>query len=78
MTGNNPTPSEFLGSVSGTLVTLGPGEYVVRETPPHDHFEVFPGFSGDCKSEFGRSFAMGTIAAGDEQTCTITNVVVAR
>jgi hypothetical protein len=78
VTDNNPKPSTFSGSESGTLVTLGPGTYVVKETVPHDHFEVFPGFSGDCKSEFGRSFAMGTIAAGDEKTCTITNVVVAR
>jgi hypothetical protein len=82
MTGNNPIPSEFLGSGSGTLVTLRPGEYVVKETVPQDQrsFEVFADFSGDCKGALGnpRTSATGTIAAGDEKACTITNLVVAR
>ncbi|HJU59440.1 MAG TPA: hypothetical protein VJ583_06800 [Nitrososphaeraceae archaeon] len=30
---DNPIPSQFPGSESGTVVTLGPGNYVVTETP---------------------------------------------
>ena len=32
MTGNNPVPSQFKGSESGTVVTLDPGDYIVTET----------------------------------------------
>ena len=63
VTGNNPTPSTFPASVSGTLVTLGPGPVSVTETGL-----VVAGFivtlSADCT---------GTIVAGDQKTCTITN-----
>jgi hypothetical protein len=61
VTGNNPTPSTFQGSESGTLVTLGVGPYKVNETPLED-FDV--SFSADCT---------GTIAPGDQKTCTVTN-----
>ncbi len=32
VTGNNPVPSRFKGSESGTVVTLDPGDYIVTET----------------------------------------------
>jgi hypothetical protein len=71
VTGNNPTPSSFKGSVSGTLVTLGPGTYTVTETErPSEFFS--PHFSGDCKVQPNDS-ASGTISANEHQTCTITN-----
>jgi hypothetical protein len=63
VTGNNPTPPTFAASVNGTLVTLGPGAFNVTETGL-----VVAGFtvtlSADCT---------GTIVAGDQKTCTITN-----
>jgi hypothetical protein len=62
VTGNHPTPSTFqVTSESGTVVTLGVGAYKVSEEP----FQGFePSFSADCE---------GTIAPGDQKTCTITN-----
>jgi hypothetical protein len=33
VTNDNPVPSQFPGSESGTIVTLGPGNYIVTETP---------------------------------------------
>jgi hypothetical protein len=61
VTGNNPDPASFPGSGTGTLVTLGVGPYSVSE-PNHGNFDV--SFSADCT---------GTIAAGDQKTCTVTN-----
>lgn len=64
VTGNNPSPSTFQGSGSGTTVTLGSGPYSVSEDP-------FPGntpvFSADCT---------GTVSPGQTKTCTILNQVV--
>ena len=62
VTGNNPTPSTFqVTSESGTVVTLGVGAYKVSEEP---FLDFKPSFSADCE---------GTIAPGDQKTCTITN-----
>ena len=62
VTGTNPDPASFtLGNGDTQLVTLGVGSYTVDETPP-EGFTVK--FSDDCS---------GTIAAGDQKTCTITN-----
>jgi hypothetical protein len=33
VTDDNPIPSQFPGSASGTIVTLGAGNYLVSETP---------------------------------------------
>jgi hypothetical protein len=63
LTGNNPNPSGLQpASGSGTLYTLGAGPYKVTEEELNG-FDV--SFSGDCPT--------GTIAAGDQKTCTITN-----
>ncbi|MGI8832075.1 MAG: hypothetical protein ACR2IS_05490, partial [Nitrososphaeraceae archaeon] len=60
--GNNPTPSSFDGSPSGTSVTLKPGRYSITEN-------ILPGYtsskSGDCS---------GSLNAGETKQCTITNV----
>jgi hypothetical protein len=58
VTGNHPDPASFPGSGTGTLVTLGVGPHKVNETP------LDVSFSADCT---------GTIAAGDQKTCTVTN-----
>ena len=65
VTGNHPDPASFSGSETGTLVTLGVGSYKVSEDELTG-FEV--SFSGDCNAN-----GDGTIAAGDHQTCTVTN-----
>ena len=64
VTGNNPNPAgPQPGSGSGTLYTLGVGPYKVTEEELNG-FDVI--FSGDCPT--------GTIAPGDQKTCTITNI----
>jgi hypothetical protein len=66
VTGNNPDPSSFPGSGTGTTVTLGPGSYSVTEDP----FQTFPPltltptFSPECS---------GNIAAGETKNCVVTN-----
>lgn len=64
--GNNPSPSTFQGSSSGTTVSLGQGSYQVRETPIADYT---PTYSSDCS---------GSISAGQTKTCTITNTYTAQ
>jgi hypothetical protein len=59
--GNNPTPANFLGSATGTDVTLGPGTFNVTET-------ALPGFTTTFSSD-----CSGNITAGQHLTCTITN-----
>jgi hypothetical protein len=59
--GNNPLPNNFPGSPTGTVVTLKAGLYSVTETGPNGYSSTF---SDDCE---------GSIEAGEEKTCTITN-----
>ncbi len=72
VTGNNPNPSQFAGSDSGVVVTLGTGAYDVQETdnvPPNIGpypINIETTESGDCS---------GNIAPGDSKTCTFTNIV---
>jgi hypothetical protein len=64
VTDTNPNPSEFtLGDGDSQLVTLGAGSTYTVSEPEHEGFIVK--FSGDCPT--------GTIAPGDQKTCTITN-----
>jgi Prealbumin-like fold domain len=66
VTGTSPNPASFAGAESpGTTVTLGAGSYNVTETGPSGYAASF---SADCT---------GTIAAGQEKTCTVTNDDVA-
>ncbi|HZD34482.1 MAG TPA: YncE family protein [Nitrososphaeraceae archaeon] len=63
--GNDPDPSSFLGSDTGTLVSLKAGPYEVIETAAlPDEIELIVGVSPDCE---------GDIKAGQELTCTFTN-----
>jgi YVTN family beta-propeller protein len=60
--GNNPTPSSFAGSSSGTTVNLKPGSYSVIETG-------LPGYTADYSNG-----CTGSIKAGTTNKCTITNM----
>ncbi len=67
--GNNPTPSSFAGSSSGTTITINKGRYNVTEEGSDISDDYVPGFytpnySSDCA---------GTIQEGDTVSCTITN-----
>lgn len=66
VTGINVSSSSFPGAESpGTIVTLDAGNYSVSET---GLFGYNPSYSTDCT---------GTISAGEEKTCTVTNDDVA-
>jgi len=84
--GNNPMPSQFGGSETGTVVKLGPGNYQVKElitasvvnevglfkqqNPNIDVIISAPTLSGDC---LVGSAGNGIIGAGESQTCNIEN-----
>jgi hypothetical protein len=59
---NQPSPSSFPGSSSGTTVTIGQGSYQVTETGIAANYN--PTYSSACS---------GTISAGQTKTCTVTN-----
>ena len=71
--GNNPQPDLFfLASGESQLVTLGPGPFSIQEGST---FGVTTFFSGDCdQTAPGSNEATGTINAGQQLTCTITNI----
>ncbi|HEX7207530.1 MAG TPA: beta-propeller fold lactonase family protein [Nitrososphaeraceae archaeon] len=62
VSGNNPTPSSFTGSSSGTTVQLSPGKYQVTEPRPTTNYNST--LSNGCS---------GTIREGETNECTITN-----
>ena len=62
VSGNNPTPSSFTGSSSGTTVQLSPGRYQVTEPRPTTNYNST--LSNGCS---------GTIREGETNECTITN-----
>jgi hypothetical protein len=89
--GNNPNPSEFPGSSTGTNVQLGAGGYIITEELASTeqlqtdltalgvstHTTVAQG--SDCVPFFNQNFvfqnANGTISNGESQTCSITNTI---
>jgi len=75
VSGNNPTPSSFALSDGGSQsVTLGAGQFNIVETPTSG---FTTSFSGDCMQSTSNSQqATGTIAVGQQKTCTITNTEV--
>ncbi len=85
VTGNEPNPSEFPGSnFQPVVVTLGAGDYEVTEElpdlpPPPAGVTVnrTTTFAGNCAdvdpSDPESIVAMGTIEAGESQTCDIGN-----
>src|SRR5919106_1325456 len=67
--GNNPTPSSFDGSSSGTTITINEGSYNVTEDGSDEYYDYLPGkytpsYSSNCAGE---------IQAGDTVRCTVTN-----
>ena len=78
VTGDNPKPDSFVGSATGTEVTLGPGNYKVDEPDRCEGgsfvcvviggftFVFLPAFVADCT---------GTINAGQTKDCVITNTL---
>ena len=76
--GNNPSPSTFSGSDSGTEVTIGPGPYNVTEIP-FNYDARFVEVSGDCgpNGEWDADglIMFGDINSGEQQTCNIKNIV---
>src|SRR5215213_1430803 len=70
VSGNNPTPSSFAGSSSGTTITVNEGTYNVKEEEgPYTSTDYVPGrytpsYSSECA---------GTIQAGETVSCTISN-----
>ena len=84
VTGNNPIPSQFEGSIIPVIVNLGIGDYQVSETADSSvattitSIEQANGvditqsvlFSGDCDALTGE----GTIEEGEIQICHVQNV----
>ncbi len=62
VTGDNVSPSQFVGSEAGTIVTLNAGQYSVNEL---DSLGYNKTFEGDCS---------GTIAVGETKICTVVNI----
>jgi uncharacterized repeat protein (TIGR01451 family) len=62
VTGTNVSSASFPGAETGTVVTLDSGTYSVTESGGPDGYGA--SMSADCS---------GTIAVGDDKTCTITN-----
>jgi Prealbumin-like fold domain len=60
--GNNPSPSSFPGSPSGTAVKLQMGMYSVTQTVPSRYNSTL---SGDCS---------GGMMSVETKNCTITNI----
>ena len=77
VTGNNPSPAQFLGDPNCVDVTIDPGEYTVSE-----RFVPVGGFSltlsidptSECMRTSGFT-ATGEIQAGETQECTFINTV---
>ena len=61
VSGGSPSPASLKGAEAGASVTLNAGHYDVGEG---DHTGYSASFSQDCE---------GTIALGEEKTCTVTN-----
>jgi hypothetical protein len=77
--------SEFVGSETGTTVTLNPNNYTVTETPDDSVAQEIatlggniagpiPSFTGDCSQAIPGPFEANVpIAAGESQICNIFN-----
>jgi hypothetical protein len=90
VSGNNPDPSNFDGSASGTSVSIGPGEYVITEelastAALQSDFQSVTSLittttaEGDCTPNFNVNNvfedATGTMTSGGSQECTIVNTI---
>ena len=76
VTGNNPSPDEFVGDNSDGCVdvTIGPGEYAVSEADSFGSDVDITGNS-DCIQDLPTNpqRATGEIQAGETQVCTFSN-----
>jgi len=90
VSGNNPNPSNFTGSITNTIVELGAGEFTITVTLPNllslsealtDRTGVAlvavqePVFGGDCKQINSSLVLTGTMSAGDSQSCNLLNIL---
>lgn len=89
VTGNHPVPPQFDASEAGTVVTLGPGNYVVKEelkdsvlnemafyNQEHEEIETIVLTFGIYTGDCSPSDpteATGTLESGESQTCNIEN-----
>src|SRR6476646_11567075 len=62
--GNNPSPSSFPGSTSGTTVKLDIGMYSVTQSGSSGYNATY---SGDCS---------GAVMSSETKRCTITNMYI--
>ena len=69
--GNNPSPFDFVGSESGTNISMGPGPYAVTETKPQ--LSVL-GTSVIISSNYSK-YCTGVIKDGETKTCKISDVI---
>jgi hypothetical protein len=90
VSGNNPNPDTFTGSMVPEIVTLRPGDYVVSETRDESKVDgtradiesdlgvlldgPAPKYSGDCKTNVLTGEGEGTIAAGESHVCNVENL----
>ena len=87
ITGNNPDPSNFPGSTTGTPVEIGAGDYTITESEPSlaalsaelgaTATNILDA-TGDCiPGPPNQNFteATGTMTPGGSQTCNIINIV---
>ncbi|TVP41416.1 hypothetical protein [Candidatus Nitrosocosmicus arcticus] len=89
MTGNDPNPSDFPGSSTGTPVAIGPGAYDITEDLASTgalqaelsatSIITTTTATGDCTANLGpnQNFlsASGTMTSGGSQECTLINTV---
>jgi hypothetical protein len=76
VTGNNPSPAQFLGDPNCVDVTIGPGEYTVTEAAAFTNFATRIQEGSDCVQDpvsLSSRRAIGEIQAGDTQECIFFN-----
>lgn len=87
VTGNDPDPSSFPGSSTGTPVVIGAGDYSITEEFPNTDalqdeliatsIEFLVGVEGDCTlTDPDVPTITGTMTSGDSQTCLLVNTVI--
>jgi hypothetical protein len=71
-------PNTFQGANEGcTAVTVAPGTYTFTEIAPQGVRAHLTAIEGDCLFDVeDNSKIVGTIAAGETQTCSITNTIL--
>jgi hypothetical protein len=76
VTGDNPSPSSFVGNADGTKVTLGAGTYNVDEDDRCANSQSVCITADGITFQFDAKFSLdctGSINAGETKECVITN-----